>query len=40
MTPQIIAGFVALGVLALIPVVIRRIAGKRLPGLDGRGPVS
>jgi uncharacterized membrane protein YdjX (TVP38/TMEM64 family) len=40
LTPQIVAGFVALGVLALLPMAIRRFAGKRLPGLDGRGPVS
>jgi uncharacterized membrane protein YdjX (TVP38/TMEM64 family) len=35
-TPEIVAAFVALGILALAPVAVRRIWGRRLKGLDGR----
>lgn len=34
-TPQLMAAFVALGIVALIPVLVRRLAGKRFAGLDG-----
>lgn len=34
-TPEIVAAFVALSILALAPVVVRRIWGQRIKGLDG-----
>jgi uncharacterized membrane protein YdjX (TVP38/TMEM64 family) len=37
-TPPIIAAFVALGLLALLPVLIKRFYGHRLKGLGPDGP--
>ncbi len=39
-TPEILAAFAALGVVSLIPVAIRRFAGKKLAALDEAGPLS
>jgi uncharacterized membrane protein YdjX (TVP38/TMEM64 family) len=35
LTPEIIAAFVALGILALAPIVVKRIARRRFKNLDG-----
>jgi uncharacterized membrane protein YdjX (TVP38/TMEM64 family) len=37
-TPQIVAAFVALGVLALAPVLVKRFQAHRLKGLEGERP--
>jgi uncharacterized membrane protein YdjX (TVP38/TMEM64 family) len=34
-TPEIIAAFLALGILALAPILVKRFYGRRLKGLDG-----
>lgn len=35
LTPEIIAAFVALGILALAPILVRRIVSRRFKNLDG-----
>jgi uncharacterized membrane protein YdjX (TVP38/TMEM64 family) len=39
LTPELIAAFAALGLLSLVPVLVRRRMGKRLKGVDA-GPAA